>query len=143
LHLATKHRCGIGIGIGIGLIDDWTRQNLGRFDVIEITVDHCINGEKSQQSAIFDLVGRIPLAALGLCLFRERLGLATGRAHRLDNGAGPTGPSLRPNIHLTPSARPPAKKSTDRLSHSLEPGHLPIPAKHLPKKCEVGHTMPD
>jgi hypothetical protein len=35
-------------------------------DVLEITVDHCSNGSKSTQSAIFDLVGTIPLTAHGI-----------------------------------------------------------------------------
>jgi uncharacterized protein (UPF0276 family) len=67
LRPVTKHRCRVGIGYRTA-IDDWTRQNLDRFDVIEITVDHCIYGGKSQQSAIFDLVGRIPLTAHGVGL---------------------------------------------------------------------------
>src|SRR5690242_17466563 len=57
------------IGIGYrAAIDDWTRQNLERFDVLEITVDHCIGGSQPVASAIFDLVGRIPLTAHGIGL---------------------------------------------------------------------------
>jgi uncharacterized protein len=57
--------------IGIGYrapISSWTRENLEHFDVLEITVDHCISGSNSTQSAIFDLVGRIPLLAHGIGL---------------------------------------------------------------------------
>jgi uncharacterized protein (UPF0276 family) len=58
-------------------ISDWTRENLDRFDVLEITVDHCIYGGRRQQSAIFDLVGRIPLTAHGV-------GLSIGTDEPLD-----------------------------------------------------------
>jgi uncharacterized protein len=57
--------------VGIGYrtaIDEWTRQHLHQFDVLEITVDHCLTGSKSTQSAIFDLVGAIPLTAHGIGL---------------------------------------------------------------------------
>jgi uncharacterized protein len=47
---------------------EWTRDNLDRFDVIEITVDHCIHGGQRVASEIFDLVGRIPLNAHGVGL---------------------------------------------------------------------------
>jgi uncharacterized protein (UPF0276 family) len=57
------------IGIGYrAAIGEWTETNLDCFDVLEITVDHCIYGGKQQQSAIFDLVGRIPLTAHGIGL---------------------------------------------------------------------------
>src|SRR5262249_163705 len=39
-----------------------------RFDVLEITVDHCISGRKTVRSTIFDLVGRIRLTAHGVGL---------------------------------------------------------------------------
>src|SRR5205085_11222376 len=65
---ASTHRSGrVGIGYRAAL-DEWTRQNLDRFEVLEITVDHCIHGGKRQQSAIFDLVGHIPLTAHGVGL---------------------------------------------------------------------------
>jgi uncharacterized protein (UPF0276 family) len=56
---------GIGYRAAIGR---WTRENLDYFDVLEITVDHCIDGSKSTERAIFDLVGRIPLTAHGIGL---------------------------------------------------------------------------
>jgi uncharacterized protein len=57
------------IGIGYrAAIGDWTRQNLEQFDVLEVTVDHCFSGSKFVVSAIFDLVGRIPLTAHGIGL---------------------------------------------------------------------------
>jgi uncharacterized protein (UPF0276 family) len=57
--------------VGIGYrspIADWTRNNLDRFDALEITVDHCISGSKTVRSAIYDLIGRIPLTAHGVGL---------------------------------------------------------------------------
>jgi uncharacterized protein len=57
------------IGIGYrAAIKEWTRANLGNFDALEITVDHCIGGSQTIRSAIFDLVGRIPLTAHGVGL---------------------------------------------------------------------------
>jgi uncharacterized protein (UPF0276 family) len=57
------------IGLGYrAAIGDWTRDNLDRFDVLEVTVDHCLNGGSLVRSAIFDLVGRIPLTAHGIGL---------------------------------------------------------------------------
>jgi uncharacterized protein len=67
LRSVANHNCLVGIGYRAA-IGDWTRANLDRFDVLEITVDHCIYGSKQQQSAIFDLVGRIPLTAHGVGL---------------------------------------------------------------------------
>jgi hypothetical protein len=57
--------------IGIGYrrhIDEWTRANLARFDVLEITLDHCLTGNDAARAAIFDLVGQIPLTAHGIGL---------------------------------------------------------------------------
>lgn len=64
---AVGDRIRVGIGYRTA-VDKWTRQNLDQFDVLEITVDHCIYGGKSQQAAIFDLVDRIPLTAHGVGL---------------------------------------------------------------------------
>ena len=57
--------------VGIGYrwpIDAWTRANLGHFDVLEITVDHCIYGGARQRAAIEELVGRVKLTAHGVGL---------------------------------------------------------------------------
>src|SRR5262245_30373531 len=57
------------VGIGYrATIDEWTRENLHRFDVLEITIDHCIYGSDQRRTDIFDLVGRIPLTAHGIGL---------------------------------------------------------------------------
>jgi len=57
--------------VGIGFrapIADWTRNNLERFDVLEITVDHYFHGGRALRSAILDLVDLIPLTAHGIGL---------------------------------------------------------------------------
>lgn len=57
--------------VGIGYrrpIDGWIRANLGCFDVIEITVDHCLSGSPARRAAIFELVGEVPLLAHGVGL---------------------------------------------------------------------------
>jgi len=62
---------GLCSAVGIGYraaIGAWTRANLDRFDVLQVTVDHCIHGGNIQRSAIYDLVGRIPLTAHGVGL---------------------------------------------------------------------------
>jgi uncharacterized protein (UPF0276 family) len=66
------------IGIGYrAAIADWTRARLDWFDVLEVTVDHCIYGSVSQRAKIFDLLGHIPLTAHGV-------GLSIGTAVPLD-----------------------------------------------------------
>jgi uncharacterized protein (UPF0276 family) len=57
------------VGIGYrSAIAEWIRTNLDRFDVLEITVDHCIHGGRRMTDEIFDLVGRVPLTAHGVGL---------------------------------------------------------------------------
>jgi len=66
---SAKFKSSPGVGIGFrSAIADWTRNNLACFDVLEITVDHCIYGGQAQRAAIFDLVDRIPLTAHGVGL---------------------------------------------------------------------------
>jgi uncharacterized protein (UPF0276 family) len=56
------------VGIGYrSAISAWTRENLDRFDTLEITVDHCL-ASRTLRSSIFDLVGRIALTAHGVGL---------------------------------------------------------------------------
>src|SRR5262245_7307980 len=62
--IACKPAPAVGIGYRFA-ISDWTRENLAHFDVLEITVDHCISGGEIVASGIFDLVGRIPMPAPG------------------------------------------------------------------------------
>jgi uncharacterized protein (UPF0276 family) len=63
----TRSQPAIGIGYRYG-IDDWIRANLARFDMLEITLDHCFGGSEAAHAAIFDLVGRVPLTAHGIGL---------------------------------------------------------------------------
>jgi uncharacterized protein (UPF0276 family) len=68
--------------VGIGyrhVIHEWTSENLGRFDVLEVTVDHCLAGSPRRREAIFEFVGRIPLTAHGI-------GLSIGTDVPLDRG---------------------------------------------------------
>jgi uncharacterized protein (UPF0276 family) len=59
----------LAIGLGYrSAIAAWTRANLGRFEVLEVTVDHYIHGSRTQRAEILDLVGRIPLNAHGVGL---------------------------------------------------------------------------
>jgi uncharacterized protein len=65
----TARRPYPGVGIGYRTaIAQWTHEHLDEFDVLEITVDQCIDGGRVVRSAIYDLVGRIPLTAHGLGL---------------------------------------------------------------------------
>jgi uncharacterized protein (UPF0276 family) len=63
----TETQSAVGIGYRAA-INDWTRNSLDRFELLEITIDHCISGSPSTRSNIFDLVGRIPLTAHGIGL---------------------------------------------------------------------------
>jgi hypothetical protein len=62
---AARPLIGIGYRGGIG---SWIRANLRCFDVLEITVDHCLHGGSAQRNEIFELVGEIPLRAHGIGL---------------------------------------------------------------------------
>jgi uncharacterized protein len=57
--------------VGMGYrpaISVWTRENLDRFDALEITVDHCLAATRTLRSTIFDLVDRVALTAHGVGL---------------------------------------------------------------------------
>lgn len=57
------------VGIGYrSAIGEWICANLKCFDLLEVTIDHCIYGSATQRAEIFDLVGRIPINAHGIGL---------------------------------------------------------------------------
>jgi uncharacterized protein len=62
-----KRRPAVGIGYR-SAIAEWTGANLKCFDLLEVTIDHCIYGSATQRAEIFDLVGRIPINAHGIGL---------------------------------------------------------------------------
>jgi uncharacterized protein len=65
----TDKRRHPAVGIGYrSAIAEWTRANLKCFDLLEVTVDHCIYGSTTQRAEIFDLVGCIPINAHGIGL---------------------------------------------------------------------------
>ena len=57
------------VGIGFRIPNGrWTLANLHRFDALEVTVDHYINGGEFGRTTIRNLVGRIPLVLHGVGL---------------------------------------------------------------------------
>jgi uncharacterized protein len=67
LNMDERRPPAVGIGYR-SAIAEWTRANLECFDLLEVTVDHCIYGSATQREEVFDLVGRIPLNAHGVGL---------------------------------------------------------------------------
>jgi uncharacterized protein len=62
-----RRRPAVGIGYR-SAIAEWTRANLKCFDLLEVTIDHCIYGSATQRAEIFDFAGRIPINAHGIGL---------------------------------------------------------------------------
>ena len=57
------------VGIGYRFeIRDWIVANLSSFDVLEVTIDHHVNGGPRVRDAIAGLKGRVPLVAHGIGL---------------------------------------------------------------------------
>src|ERR1700724_554750 len=62
-----RRRPAVGIGYR-SAIAEWTRANLKCFDLLYVTIDHCIYGSATQGAEIFDLAGCIPINAHGIGL---------------------------------------------------------------------------
>jgi uncharacterized protein len=75
-HSLAKPAVGIGFRLPIA---QWTRTNLSKFDVLEITVDHYINSGDQVRAMFRGLVDDIPLVAHGV-------GLSIGTDVPLDEG---------------------------------------------------------
>jgi uncharacterized protein len=71
-------RAAVGFGYR-HVIHEWTSENLACFDLLEVTVDHCLAGSPRRREAIFEFVGRVPLTAHGI-------GLSIGTDVPLDLG---------------------------------------------------------
>jgi uncharacterized protein (UPF0276 family) len=63
--MTTRPAVGIGYRHAIA---GWTCQHLDHFDLLEVTVDHCIHGGRELQAAVFNLAERIPMTAHGIGL---------------------------------------------------------------------------
>lgn len=64
----TSRKQAPAVGFGYRhAIGRWTRENLAQFDVLEITVDHCLSSPIVARD-IYDLVGQVPLTAHGIGL---------------------------------------------------------------------------
>src|SRR5215813_13814410 len=123
----TTDRAQPAVGIGFrAAIDDWTRENLNRFDVLEVTVDHCITGSRTTRSAIFDLVGRIPLTAHGV-------GLSLGTDAPLDLAY------LDRVAEVVERLRAPAY--SEHLAFTRVPGRETAALLPLPKTEEVAESI--
>jgi uncharacterized protein (UPF0276 family) len=101
-------------------MDPWIRANLARFDVLEITLDHCLTGSRLSRDPIFALVGQIPLTAHGI-------GLSIGTEAPLDLAY------LDAVAGLLDRLKAPAY--SEHLAFTRVPGHdlgnlLPLPKTH-------------
>src|SRR5215467_2189985 len=115
------------VGFGYrAAINVWTRENLDRFDALEVTVDHCIAGSRTTRSAIFDLVGRIPLTAHGV-------GLSLGTDAPLDLAY------LDRVAEVVERLRAPAY--SEHLAFTRVPGRETAALLPLPKTEEVAESI--
>jgi uncharacterized protein len=126
MHLATG---GAHTAVGIGFraaIEGWTRENLDRFDALEITVDHCLTRSRTLRAAIFDLVGHIPLTAHGV-------GLSLGTDAPLDLAY------LDKVAAVVERLRAPAY--SEHLAFTRVPGRETAALMPLPKTEEVAESI--
>jgi uncharacterized protein (UPF0276 family) len=115
------------VGIGYrSAIADWTRDNLALFDMVEITVDHCISGGETVASEIFDLVGQIPMTAHGI-------GLSIGTDVPLDLAYLDKVAAIVERLH------PPAY--SEHLAFTRAPGRDLANLLPLPKTEEVAEAI--
>jgi uncharacterized protein len=62
-----RARPAVGVGYRHA-IAGWMCEHLDSFDVLEVTIDHCIHGSHALRSTVFDLAERIPMTAHGIGL---------------------------------------------------------------------------
>src|SRR6188768_1949374 len=65
LHMRARPAVGVGYRHAIA---GWMCEHLDSFDVLEVTIDHCIHGSHALRSTVFDLAERIPMTAHGIGL---------------------------------------------------------------------------
>ena len=65
----TRAKSYLAVGVAYhAAINSWTRDHLAHLDVLEITIDHCLDRGQTVRAAIYDLIDRIPLTAHGVGL---------------------------------------------------------------------------
>ena len=126
--MATTYRVerpAVGLGYR-SAIAAWTRENLDRFDVLEITVDHCIHGGRARK----------PKSSISSAAFRS---MPTASASR----SGPTCRSTSPISTRSPQSSSASKAPTysEHLAFTRVPGRDLANLLPLPKTEAVAESI--